>query len=415
MLANRTFKLVLFTLLWTLPMGFGNSTNAQEVATPWTAVDPTLRKLFNCSSGRCPSAAPVARSGVSPRRQRPATGATHPASFATLSKIEGVIKHGVATAIHYENNYYIVSCAHIWGGTGYRHYIVYNGQEIEVEILGVKPLDDLAILKAVSGLPCMDLNLQSPSQGSRLNLGYRPGVFMGYRGVEIIAKGYVKNGDSGGPIFNNNGLLGIIASYEYLTGTDPLAGQTSGPCATHIANFIDSLSASPSLPIPPADPVQEPELNLTPLLDRITALETREPELEFAPLELAPLLARISELEKLPLQLQTLSAIVAANSGDISALRTRTIDLETQARAHALDLQSISSVVEVLNKEVIAVTAFTLELEKVHRASALRIQQLELSTSTLMTSSSSSGATSGKVNFRLRVDQSGRVISVEPR
>jgi len=279
-----------------------------------------------------------------------------------------------------------------------------------VKILGVSRLDDLAILSLPMGAYAMPL-AENPAVGTRATILYRPGKVVGYEATEIIVKGYAKDGDSGGPIFNGDGLVGIIATYRFITGTDPLLGETLGPHATRIADFIRSLPESPPLPTPgiPGTPAPIPDKPVSDDLDEI--------------------LVRISNLEKqianlpqdgncrdLAIKVQSLTGTVDRNKLEIDKNRQLIDALSDQLRDTNLGLQRTTGAVEVTQKEVIAQSKRIGELDKKSREATLRIQRLEQSTTALTTSMQQTQETlKGKMQFRLRFDQSGRVTGVEPR
>jgi len=227
----------------------------------------------------------------------------------------------------------------------------------------------------------------------------------------------VENGDSGGPIFNQNGLVSIIASYEYPEGSDPNKGTTSGPCATRIADFIRSLTESPSLPpapIPkpdkpiPSGPHQHKELDelsegLEEALAKITKLE-----------ELLTNLPQGGDCKDLAIKVKSLTETVDRNKLEIDKTRQRIDALEQRMKDNALGIQRIVGVVEIVQKEVIDQKKRIGELDQKSKDVILRIQRLETSAATLSTSiNQNTDKLKGKLHFRLRVDQTGRVIGVE--
>ena len=355
----------------------------------------------SCINGRCnPSqgntrpAPPAARPVAPPQRQEPSAGILHKAIVETRSSTGDMQKHGYATAVKFEGKFYLVSCAHVWGGMGWKHSIIFEGRHIAVEMLGVAQLDDLAILKCPPGLYYMLLSPKNAAVGTRVNLSYRAGTVKGYRASDVVVRGYVKNGDSGGPIFNASGLVGIIASYEYPEGSNPNQGDTSGPCATRISTFIRSLTESPSLPAPVSSEV----------LDRISKLE-----------ELIRNLPQDGNCKDLVIKVKSLTETVDRNKLEIDKNRQRIDDLDQRVKDNALGIQRTAGVVEIVQKEVIAQNKRIGELDQKSKDTVLRIQRLETSVTSFTKSETTSGPQKGQLRFRLRLDQSGRVLGIEPR
>jgi len=271
-------------------------------------------------------------------------------------------------------------------GSGWQHFVNLNNKLIEMELLHVWQLDDLAIL-AVRQLPMRPMPLAPTfaSVGERVTVAGRSGLVLGYRAKELLVKVQVQDGESGGPIHSAKGLVGVIASYEYPTGTDPTNGITSGPNVTLISDFLSKLASPPvPVPIPPVPVPVEPE----------------EPEVPEAPTVCLDKPCRDS---------------VEINKKDIGLNKRRMDDIESALKEAALSIQRLSGAAEILHKEVISQKARLDVLEQKGKDSVLRIQRLEAASTKVTTTEISTQPTRGTVQFRMRLDQSGRVIGVEPR
>jgi hypothetical protein len=377
MMAQKTCK-ILFGMYLLFAISI-NSIMAQEM--PFVPAQHEVGIFGKCGPRGC---RPQPNQGCKPQAQ----ANQHRSVLATRSHFAGTTKHGWATAISFNEKFYIVSCAHTWYPNG-EHHFLYNGKKLSVEFLGTSLADDLVILKCPVNLPAMDLNLDIPSNGDALKLGYRHGVHRGFEGNDIVVKGYVRDGDSGGPIYNANGLVGIIATYIHPT-LKPLGGDTSGPCATRIANFILSLTGSPS----PSDP--EPD---TDLLGRISKLEDA--------------LANLSDGAD---GQDGADGDCEISNKNIIANKERIDELEQRIKDIVLGVQRNAGAIEI-SQEAILVHQGRLDvLEQKGKDSILRIQRIEGTLSMHSKVIESNQQTlKGKVQFRLRIDQSGRVIGVDPR
>jgi len=225
----------------------------------------------------------------------------------------------------------------------------------------------------------MPLLLEKPPNGSSVCLNYRRGILEGYSSGNISVRGYVKNGDSGGPIYTNDGLIGIIATYSYANNR-LYSGATSGPDANQIANYIKGLTVSPSsVPVP-----------TTP-----------------APLPSPP--------EKPPVPIKSGDCDLAKiNKAELAAFKKRMDMLEQKTKDNALGSQRNKGAIDILQKEVIAQHKAIIDLDQSRKESALRIERLEKSSIALKKSITETRETlKGKMQFRLRIDQSGRVTGVE--
>ena len=385
MMVQKTCR-ILITTFWALAL-FASSINS-IVAQDLVPVPPIAQAVGRCGPGGCrvPQRPRCGPGGCRPPQvaqpQPPQVAPNqHRAVVATRSHFAKTTKHGWATAISFNNKFYLVSCAHIWYPNG-QNVILINGNKVPIHFLGTSLADDLVVLKCPAGLPAMDLNQDVPPDGDALKLGYRHGTHLGYQGNDIVVKGYVKNGDSGGPIYNAKGLVGIIATYTYPNGK-LLDGETSGPCATRIANFILSLTESPSLPPPVTDN--------SAILDRISKLED--------------LIANVKDGKD-----------GADGKDGTSGQDTDCSELELKIQAIALGVQRNGDALELLQKAVLAQQSKLDVLEIKDREAVIRIQRLEQTVSSQSKSISTNSQTlKGKLRFRLRVDQSGRVIGVDPQ
>ena len=341
-------------------------------------------------------APPATRPVAQPQRQ-PAAGTFPKCVVDTRSHFDGTTKKGRATAIKFEGKFYLVSCAHVWG-SGFKHSIIFEGQEHEVKILAASNIEDLAILSCPKGLYYIDLILAPPTIGETVGLGRRVGRFRGYKAHEIVVRGYVADGESGGPIFTKQGLVGVIASYVFETGTSPLGGDTSGPHAARIANLIRGISVSP--------PPHVPEPNIDLFDDVFARISKLEDQIASLPQD--------GNCRELVLQVHSLSGTVEANKKEIDLNRRNILDLDKRLKEVTLNAQRTAEAVEILQKEVIAQNERVGVLDNKGRDSLVRIQRLEQST-TASTTHIQQTPQRGRMQFRMRLDQSGRVIGVEPR
>ena len=100
---------------------------------------------------------------------------------------------------------------------------------------------------------------------------------------------------------------------------------------------------------------------------------------------------------------------ISINKTAITIHSKKIESLETDLREARVELQRVMGVVETLSKEVIIHNKSLGSLSANNRDALIRIQRLEQSTTTL------SSKLRGKMQFRLRIDQSGRVTGVEPQ
>jgi chromosome segregation ATPase len=169
------------------------------------------------------------------------------------------------------------------------------------------------------------------------------------------------------------------------------------------------------------DPPARPHVHDTSaLLDRISKLEAQCKNSTCDP---SALLDRISKLEELckssscydlEVKVQALTTSVDVNKKEIDANRSRLAALEQQLKDVALGLQRITGAAEIMQKEVIGQNKKIGVLDQQGKDTALRIQRLESSSAALTTRIEETNETlKGKLHFRLRVDQSGRVVGVD--
>jgi len=327
-------------------------------------------------------------------------------------------KMGFGTAVRFEGNFYIITCAHVWGtGDGFTDCIVVNGKNTKIEILYKNRDIDLAILKAPPGLITMPLSLKLPGKNKKLTMGYRRGTMLGFARDEIVCSGYVQNGDSGGPIFDETGLLGVIATYTY-DNDEVYAGRTAGPCASRIAKILRGLRCHkrrpPTGPAPTV-PHEPPMVPLAPIPQPQEDSALRS-DLDTALARISNLEAQIAELPQTgncELVQQRLDSFVQISKTNDLASKRRMDGLEKCLRENALGLQRIAGAVESMQKEVVAQNKRIGVLDQSGKTASLRIQRLESSTAALTNSiKTTNDKLSGKLRFRLSVDQAGRVVGV---
>jgi hypothetical protein len=362
-MAQILCRILTALLLVSCPFGLsGKFTNAQEFM-------PIVQKPFNCgifgnNNNRCQNGqcAPPSRGRILPRKRKlPNVAAA--ALPTSVVKIESVgrkgVKHGHGTHVKFNNKFFIVTCAHTLG-IDFKPHVMVNGQRVAVQVLYERTQLDLAILSAPSGIvSTMPLANRSPDIGEPVTQAGRPGVVMGYKGEDIVIRGYVKDGDSGGPIYNQAGLVGVIATYTYTTGTNITQGATSGPSVALIARILKGLTESPPTPTL----VNLPDKQLELQAKRITALEGRLKEAE--------------------LGLQRTNGAVEVNAKGVE-LNTKTLEeLYESTRNLTLATQRLDKRISISEKSTTALTT-----------AVRQVQQ-------------------GKVSFRLKIDQSGRVTGVE--
>jgi len=371
-----------------------------------------------CAGGQCGR-----QQQPAPRQQAPQIGdgvgsnTRRPAGVVLCYSQSGKTQrwfHG--THVVFQGNSYIITCAHGLGA-GWDVFCMVNGRPVPIKIIHVAQLDDLAALSVPQGLVAqMPLASTFAAVGETVTLAGRTGIVEGYRNNEILVRGFVKDGDSGGPIYSRNGLLGVIATYEYQGPKMSADGVTSGPNVTRISDFLSGLKAPPSRNAKPPRPL----------------VPVKHPGFDKVQNDLSEALARISKLEdaikSLPetdckevvLQAQRAAAEAEKNKNELERQGKRIAGLETSMKDAQIALLRTTGAVEtsqkgvILQKQNVDVLVKRInELELANKQARLRIQRIEQSTTAL--TSAVDSVQKGKLSFRLRVDQSGRVTGVEAR
>jgi len=283
----------------------------------------------------------------------------------------------MGAVVLYKGKQYIVTCAHIFE-PGWDANVSINNRWVKVPILTSGAIADIAILEAPAQHPTpLTLAPTYAAPGTRVTQAGRAGIVLGYEGGNIQVKCLAKGGDSGGPIYSVEGIVGIVTEYS---PTDQ-GGSTIGPNVTLIAALLESL-----LETPPAE--TNPPAVVTPA----------EPD--------TTLLARISLLEQRMKSLPNCDGI-NINKTAIAIHSKKIESLEKDLREARIELQRVMGVVETLSKEVITHNKSLGSVTAKNRDALIRIQRLEQSTTTL------SETLRGKMQFRLKIDQSGRVTGID--
>ena len=431
---------ILTRVLFAIPLflGFANFSNGQPISImdlPQTHQSPSLGipggrqpQGGGCQGGQC-----GARQQPQPQRQQPQPQRQQqpqPQGDGVGSKTRravGVVLcysqagnsqrwfHG--THVAHEGNHYIVTCAHGLGA-GWDVFCIVNNKAVPIKILGVAQLEDLAALSVPQELTAqMPLASTFAAVGETVTLAGRSGKVLGYRNSEIRVRGFVEDGDSGGPIYSRNGLLGVIASYEHDGTVMRTDGITSGPNVTRIAEFLSGLkSPPPSQPVSPPIAPKQPgtsisdaiQSDLVSALDRISKLEKIIKSLP------------VTECKEVELQVQRVTAEAEKNKNELERQGKRLASLEDNLKAAQVAILRTTGAIEtsqkgmILQKQNVDVLIKRIrELEIANKRASLRIQRVEQSTTSLTTAVDK--VQKGKLSFRLRVDQAGRVTEVEPR
>ena len=309
---------------------------------------------------------------------RPPAGNRHAAEVQIKSEVDGRSQHGTGCIVLYKGQQFILTCAHIFE-PGWKAYVKINKQWVETTILTSGAIADIAILKAPRQHPNpLTLAATHAAPGTKIVQAGRIGTVLGYEGGNIKVKCFARGGDSGGPITSSQGIVGIVTEYS---PTDQ-GGATIGPNVKLIAELLESLLSTP--PVVNKPPVILPVVPDTSLLARISLIEQR--------------------MKALPN-----CDGISINKTAIAIHSKKIESLETDLREARIGLQRVIGVVDTMSGEVITHNKSLGSLSAKNRDTLIRIQRLEQSTTTLPSK------LRGKMQFRLRIDQSGRVTGVEPQ
>jgi len=317
---------------------------------------------------------------TAPTRQ-PA-GKRHPSEIQIRTVCPRAMQYGTGCFVLFEGKQYIVTCAHIFE-PGWTAEVNLNNQWVKTTILKGAAIADIVVLRAPANHPIpLTLAPTFAAPGTRVTQAGRAGTVLGYEGGNIQVRCFAQEGDSGGPIYSANGIVGIVAEYS---PTD-LGGCTIGPNVTLITELLKSLLGSSSVekrPLVPVDPPKMPK----------AVVDTS-------------LLARISSLEQRMRELPKCDGI--SHNKTAITIHTKKIEsLEMDLREARSKLQQVMGAVETIQREVITHNKNLGSVTAKNRDALIRIQRLEQSTTAL------SKTMKGKMQFRLKIDQSGRVTGVD--
>lgn len=180
--------------------------------------------VLNCPWGQQPSQQPAYNS---PAYNEPLPPAVQQAAQSAVrvryAQGNGAsLGSGVCVA-QAEGASYVLSCAHVFAGQG-RASVLFGGQEYPAEVVAKDEANDLTLLRCQS-LPCAAVPYAESTAGPLYPGGFggdgRPRFFGGQPTGEMIAagsnspsvviRGMVRSGDSGGPVFDQNGaVVGVV-------------------------------------------------------------------------------------------------------------------------------------------------------------------------------------------------------------
>ena len=336
--------------------------------------------------GRCgPQGCPSQQGFQSPRPQRPAQpprrapdarqgGQRHPSEVRVRAVVKNVSQLGWGSFVTYKGKQYLISCAHVFK-PGWTSYAIVNGKDIELTLLTAGRIADITVWSAPAQHPNpLSLAPQPAKIGTAVTVAGNSGTVLGYVGSDIEVRASVKEGDSGGPIFSSQGLVAILTEYA------PTEGKCIGPNVLLISALLDSLAGPPQEEERPMVPVQPPEVVVEPFDD-------------------ADIRARLTALE----------GNAKINKDEIELHGKRIAAIEGTARENTILIQRVTGVAESLQREVVQNSGAVDALSTKTRDLTIRVQRMEQTTTTL------SNTLKGKMQFRLRIDQAGRVTGVEPR
>jgi hypothetical protein len=291
---------------------------------------------------------------------------------------------GWASFIIHKDKQYLLSCTHVFRA-GWKSYALINGQSVELTLLSAGGLADITIWAAPVQHPSpLPLATTSAPIGTAVTVAGNPGVVLGYVGSDIEVRANVKEGDSGGPMFSSQGLVAVLTEYA------PTEGKCIGPNVLLISALLDGLAGPPQVKSRPMVPVTPPVVPVEP------------PKVVVEPFDDADIRARLDALE-------SKIAGVKINRDEIELHGTKIEALERVARENTILIQRVVGSVESLQKEVVRDGKSVDTLTTENRELKIRLQRLE------QTSTALSDTLKGKMQFRVRIDQSGRVIGVDPR
>ena len=293
-------------------------------------------------------------------------------------------QHGWASFCTYKGKQYLISCVHVFK-PGWKAYAIINGQDVELTLLVAGGLSDISIWVAPINHPSpLPLASSPATPGTAVTVAGNPGTVLGYVGSDIEVRANVREGDSGGPIFSSQGLVAVLTEYA------PTEGKCIGPNVLLISALIDSL----------AGPPQENKRPMVPVVPPVVPVEP--PAVVVEPFDDADIRARLDVLE-------SKIAGVKVNKDEIELHDKRIEAVEAIARENTILIQRVVGAVESLQKEVAFDGKKVDSMSTKTRDLVVRMQRIEQTTTSL------NNTLKGKMQFRLRLDQAGRVTGVEPR
>ncbi len=201
--------------------------------------------------------------------------AKHPAVVHIISTRGDRQKHGSGTLVDVgDGSGLVVTAAHILG-SDYDIQVSFPGvsgnYRSRATIVATDALHDCALLAVVSpaGIKGMPLAKAYAKQGERLtwagyggNQGYAIGtaIVAGYEHDWLVARGVVREGDSGGPLYTAGGLVGVVCEITQDRGRP---WHIRGPQILWIRRFIERFRARrapPPLVAVTPPPKVEPEV-----------------------------------------------------------------------------------------------------------------------------------------------------------
>lgn len=139
--------------------------------------------------------------------------------------------YGSGTIIgKWRGRYAVLTCSHILLNEG-RHTVQADGVVYNADLIAIDPKPDLALLvfSARRSFPCIPLAAQSPRAECTVRTCGYPGagtltanltVVQGYQGNRnVVLRFFNQIGESGGGVFRNGELTGIMWGHDKATGT----------------------------------------------------------------------------------------------------------------------------------------------------------------------------------------------------
>lgn len=338
-----------------------------------------------CGTGQCgPRERQAPQRPVQPPQRVPDAqrgGQRHPAEVQVKAVNANMSQHGFASFCIYKGKQYLISCAHTFK-PGWKSYVIINGKDVEMTLLTAGRIADITIWAAPLQHPNpIPLAPKPATPETAVTVAGFAGTVLGYVGSDIEVRANVREGDSGGPIISSQGLVAILTEYA------PEEGKCIGPNVLLISALLDGL----------AGPPQDNERPMVPVVPPVVVVES--PQVAVEPFDDADIRARLDALEN----------GVKINKDEIELHDQRIKAIEERTRENTISIQRVVGVVESLQKEVVQSGGGVETLTTQNRDLDVRVRRVEQSTATL------SNTLKGKMQFRLRIDQSGRVIGVDPR